>query len=140
MANILALLHNDGSSGITTEIRNGVEQQVIKVDLTYDNVGGSGLAEFILRNTTSDNNAEDVTVAIPTKPTDPQKKGELDQSWDYKPLGSENWRNLWQDTIIIPRIPPGGFINVRTRVLATATSEPTTHQGAILITYLRASV
>ncbi len=140
MPNILALLHSDGSTAISTEIRNGVEQPVIEVDLTYNNNGGNGEAEFLLRNTTSDNNAIDVNVSTSIVPVDPQTKGELDQQWDYKPLGSENWRGLWENSINIPKIPPGQFINVRTRITATATSEPTTHQGAILVNYLRASV
>lgn len=40
MANILALLHNDGSTAISKEIRAGVEQPVISTDLVYNETGG----------------------------------------------------------------------------------------------------
>lgn len=74
MPNILALLHNNGSTAVSTEIRNGVEQPVIEVDLTYSQNGGEGRSEFILRNTTSDNDALNVEINTPTNPIDPQKR------------------------------------------------------------------
>lgn len=140
MANIISVLHPDGQTALSTEIRAGVEQPVVETNLVYNENGGEGMAELMLRNVSSNNNALNVQVTTSEDPIDNQSGNTLSQQWDYKILGSDTWRNVWQDTIEIPRIPPGQFIHVRTRVIASAEADPTTHEGGILVTYLRSSV
>jgi hypothetical protein len=140
MANILALLHKDGTTALSKEIRGGVEQYVVDVDLVFNETGGEGQSEFIVRNISSDNTALNVNISTSQHPLNNQTNNVLSQQWDYKPLGVETWNNQWRDSINIEKIPPGQFINVRTRVLATANADPAIHKGALLIKYLRSSI
>ncbi len=140
MANILAILHPDGTTALDREIRGGVEQPVIEIDLVYNDNGGEGMAEFIIRNISSNNNALKVEIRTTEDPTDNQSGNTLVQQWDFKPIGATKWNDRWRDSITIESIPPGQFVNLRTRVLATADTEPTTHRGGVLVKYLRSSV
>lgn len=140
MANILALLHRDGTTALSKEIRGGVEQDVVDIDLVFNEDGGEGQQEFIIRNVSSNNIALNVNVTTAQHPVNNQTNNVLSQQWDYKPLGTEGWNNQWRDSLTIERIPPGQFVNVRTRVLATATADPAVHKGSLLIKYLRSSI
>lgn len=140
MANILSILHKDGTTALSRQIREGVEQPVIKIDLVYNENGGSGEAEFMIRNISSSNHARSVNISTSENPTDNQTGNSLNQLWDYKEIGSELWKNTWKNNIVIERIPPGQFVHLRTRVSATADAEPSTHYGGVLINYLRSSV
>lgn len=140
MANILSVLHKDGTTALSKQIREGVEQPVIKIDLVYNENGGEGEAELMIRNISSNNFARNVVVSTSEDPVDNQTGNSLNQLWDYKEIGSEHWKNNWRSNITIQRIPPGQFVHLRTRVTATADAEPTTHYGGVLINYLRSSV
>ena len=138
--NILALLHKDGTTALSKEIRNGIEQYVVDTDLVFNETGGEGQSEFIIRNMSSDNIALNVNVSTSQHPLNNQTNNVLSQSWDFKPLGTENWNNQWRESIIIEKIPPGQFVNVRTRVLATSNTDPAIHKGGLLVRYLRSSI
>jgi hypothetical protein len=140
MANILAVLHPDGTSALDREIRGGQEQAVVNINLTFNDNGGEGTAELMIRNTSSNMNALAINVKTSELPTDNQTGNVLSQQWDFKSLGSDLWNERWRDDINIPIIPPGQFIRVRTRVLATSEADPVTHKSGIMIKYLRSSI
>jgi hypothetical protein len=139
MPNIINVLNSDGKTSLAREARNEVEQPTIVFNMEYNDKGGVGIVELIIRNISTNNFALNVQVSTTQEPTDPETGNVLQQTWDFKSLGSTTWKNSWKSEIIIPSIPPGQFVNVRTRAIAPATSNPVSHRGGIQVKYLRSS-
>lgn len=95
MPNIISILHSDGKTQLSRESRSGVEQPNVVFNMEYNDQGGTGVVELIIRNESTNNFALNVQVSTTQAPTDSQTGNVLQQTWDYKPLGSVNWRNQW---------------------------------------------
>lgn len=140
MPNILQIQDATGTNPIPRETRNGVDQQNVKTELTYSDQGGEGITELVFRNISPNNTALEVEVTHSRAPFDSNTSKTLIAQWDFQPVGSTSWNGAWAQKITIPEIPPGEFCRVRTRTLGSASSEPTTHLGAIDVKYKRSSV
>jgi hypothetical protein len=112
---------------------------LIKVELTFSEDGGEGVSEYVLRNISSNSVARNVRISTPGPPSDPDEGGSLVQEWAYR-MNNDDEYSPYNSVAVIDEITAGDLVRLRTRVLAAGTSNPATHQGSVMIHYLRASV
>ncbi len=139
MANILSILEADAITTPEIQFRGGVPQPLIKVELTFDDEGGEGVSEYVLRNISSNSNARKVHITTAAVPLDPDDGGTLVQEWAFQDPDTDAW-GPYRSAVVIDTIEAGMTVRFRTRVIASGTANPTTYRGGVSINYRRSSV
>lgn len=139
MADILLLLEVNGQDPLPTQVRNNTRRQLAEAPIIYSDESGQGTKEFVLQNSSGDNRAEEVVVTTVAQPYNADFNQYLVEEWSYYDERAKAW-TPYANTITINEIPPGRSVRLRTRMLASAGTNPTDFGGTATLRYLQSSI